>query len=118
MATAVVLIALLFWVGVFLVYFTAQGLTPGEFFFGRYEKLPDDLGTWREGGVDEKSGLLVEERLLLPGDRPKASFLLRQVRFRDPATRTIVRVEAEQRVPRRRVSARSRREVPKKQPGR
>jgi hypothetical protein len=108
LATAVVLIAVLFWVGVFLVYFTAQGMTPGEFFFGRFEPLPDDLGLWRELGLDEKSGLLGEERLLLPGDRPKAAYLLRQVRFRDPLTRSIVRVEHEQRIPRRRVSARSR----------
>jgi hypothetical protein len=107
LATVVVLIALLFWVGVFLIYFTAQGLTPGEFFFGRYEPLPDDLGTWRELGVDAESGLLSEERFLLPGDRPKSPYLLRQARFRDPVTRAIVRVEAEIRVPRRRVSARS-----------
>jgi hypothetical protein len=107
LATPVVLIALLFWVGVFLVFFTARGLTPSEFFFGRYEQLPDDLGTWRELGLDAGSGLLAEERLLLPGDRPKASYLIRQVRFRDPVTRSIVRVEREVRVRRRRVSARS-----------
>ena len=107
MATAVVLIAFLFWVGVFLVYFTAQGLTPGEFFFGRYEPLPVDLGSWRDLGLDAESGLLREERLLLPGDRPKAGYLLRQVRLRDPVTRSIVRVEPELRVPRRRVSARA-----------
>jgi hypothetical protein len=107
LATAVVLIALLFWGGVFLVYFTAQGLTPGEFFFGRYEPLPSDLGRWRELGIDAESGLLAEERLLLPGDRPKAPYLIRQARFRDPVTLAIVRVEGETRVARKRVSARS-----------
>jgi hypothetical protein len=106
-ATVVVLMALLFWVGVFWIYFTAQGLTPGEFFFGRFEPLPDDLGVWQTTGHDE-SGLVVEERLLLPGDRPKAKYLVRQVRVRDPVTRAIVRVEPEARIPRRRVSARSR----------
>lgn len=107
MAALVVCFALLFWVGVFWIYFTTQGLTPSEFFFGRYEPLPDDLGAWREVGVDQSSGCLKEERLLLPGDRSNASYLLRQVRFRDPTTRAIVRVAPEERVSRRRVSARS-----------
>jgi hypothetical protein len=32
--------ALLFWAGVFMVYFTSAGTTPLEFFFGRYEAPP------------------------------------------------------------------------------
>jgi hypothetical protein len=105
-ATAVVVIALIFWAGVFFVVFAASGRTPGEFFFGRYEPLPDDLGKWKETGIDELSGQLREERLLLPDGRPDAGHLLRQVRYRHPVTRVIESTEAEQRVPRRRVSAR------------
>jgi len=103
----VVLTALLFWGAVFMIVFASQGLSPVEFFFGRYEPLPHDLGIWRETGTDAQTGLLREERLLLPNSNPKAGHLMRQVRHRDPATRAIARVEPEQRVPRRRVSARS-----------
>ena len=41
MAALVVFIALLFWAGVFMVYFTAQGTTPLEFLLGRYDAPPD-----------------------------------------------------------------------------
>jgi hypothetical protein len=101
----VVLSALLFWGAVFMIFFASQGTSPVEFFFGRYEPLPPDLGTWRATGIDEHTGLLREERLLLPDSNPKASRLLRQVRYRDPATRQIARVEPEQKLRRRRVSA-------------
>jgi hypothetical protein len=102
----VVLTALLFWGAVFMIFFASQGTSPIEFFFGRYEPLPRDLGTWRATGTDERTGLLREERLLLPNDNPSASRLLRQVRYRDPVTREIAHVEPEQKVSRRRVSAR------------
>jgi hypothetical protein len=104
----VVFFALLFWAGVFTVLFAAQGTSPVDFLFGRYEPLPDDLGTWQELGMDEQAHLLREERSLLPPGRASAGYLLRQVRYRDPATREIVRVELEQRVRRRRISTRSR----------
>jgi hypothetical protein len=103
----VVAAALLFWAGVFMVYFTAASTTPVEFFFGRYEPLPEDLGVWRETGTAE-SGLLREERCVLPDGRQSSGHLLRQVRFRDAVTREIVSVEPERRLPRRRVSSRSR----------
>lgn len=109
MAGLVVFIALLFWAGVFTVYLTSQGTSPLEFLFGRYEPLPDDLGKWRgvtEPGEDARE-LVREERLLLPGGRAGASYLLRQVRYRDAATGEIVRVEAEERLRRRRVSTRT-----------
>ena len=106
MTVAVVLTALVFWIGVFMVYFTSQGMSPLEHFFGRYEPLPDDLGAWKERGIDEQSGLLREERLLLPpGSTPR--YLLLQARYRNPETREIVRVEPEDRVPRRRVKKRA-----------
>lgn len=92
---------------VFTVFFTSQGTSPVEFFLGRYEPLPPELGTWTQTGVEERTGLLRETRLLLPGDNRKAGYLLRQVRYRNPATRAITRVEPEQKIPRRRVSARS-----------
>jgi len=100
---AVVLAALLFWACVFLVYFTSQGLSPLEFFAGRYAPYDPELGRWQETGHDERSGLLREQRLLLPDGREGASHLLLQVRYRDPETRQITVVEPSQRVPRRRV---------------
>jgi hypothetical protein len=97
----VVAVALLFWVSVFLIYFTSAKTTPLEFFLGRYEPPPDDLGIWKDVRV-EPDGLIREERSLLPGGGTNASYLLQQVRYRDPVTRAIVRVEPERRVPRRR----------------
>lgn len=107
MTWPVVAVALVFWACVFMVYFTSAGTTPIDFFLGRYEE-PPDLGVWKEVGVDRDSGLLREERHLLPDGSSRASFLLRQVRFREPATRNIVRVEPEQKVARRRVGRASR----------
>lgn len=86
-----------------MIFLTAQGSSPLEFLLGRYEPPPADVGRWRDAGIEERTGLLREERLLLPGDDPNASRLVRQVRYRDPVTRVIARAEAEQRVSRRRV---------------
>jgi hypothetical protein len=97
----VVAVALLFWACVFMIYFTSAETTPIEFFFGRYEALPADLGTWKDAGVDA-AGLICEERCLLPEGRVRSSYLLHQVRYRDPFTRAIVRVGPERRVARRR----------------
>jgi hypothetical protein len=105
----VVFFALLFWAAVFMIFFTSQGSSPAEFFLGRYEALPRDLGSWRDAGIEERTGLLREERLLLPGDRSGAAHLVRQVRYRDPVTCVIARVEPEQRVRRRRERLRRRR---------
>ena len=98
--------ALLFWVAVFLIYFTSQGTTPTEFFFGRFEPLPEAMGTWRQVAIDPQTGLLREERMLLPEGQATCVHLLRQVRLRDPATRAIVSTEPDQRIRRRRISAR------------
>jgi hypothetical protein len=97
----VVALALLFWASVFLIYFTSAKITPIEFFFGRYELPPADLGMWKDVHVGP-DGLIREERSLLPDGGANASYLLQQVRYRDPTTRAIVRVEPERRVPRRR----------------
>ena len=101
----VVAAALLFWVCVFMVYFTAAGTTPREFFFGAYEPPPPDLGRWKEVAADAATGLLREERCLLP-DGERSRYFVRQARYRDPLTRKIVRIEPEKRLPRRRVSVR------------
>jgi hypothetical protein len=101
MTIPVVAVALLFWVCVFMIYFTSAETTPIDFFFGRYEAPPADLGTWKNAGVDA-TGLICEERCLLPEGRVSASYLLHQVRYRDPITRGIVRVEPERRLARRR----------------
>jgi hypothetical protein len=102
MTAPVVGVALLFWACVFMIYFTSQKTTPLEFFLGRYEPPPRDLGIWKETGV-AADGSIREERELLPDGRVGARHLLRQARYRDPLTRAIVRVEPEQRVPRRRI---------------
>ena len=99
---AVVAAALVFWICVFLTYFAAQGISPVDFFLGAYEPYDPQLGKWRVVGADEQSGLLVEERLLLPDGSARASYLERQVRRRDPHTRAIMRVESVVRVRRRR----------------
>ncbi len=98
----VVGVALLFWTCVFMVYFTQAGTTPLEFFLGRYEPLPPDLGTWKEAGLTD-DGSRREERRLLPDGRVDASYLLLQVRYRHPTTGAIVRSDPEKRLPRRRV---------------
>jgi hypothetical protein len=98
--------ALLFWIGVFTIYFTAMSTTPIEFFFGRFEEPPRDLGVWKPTGIVSDDGLAQETRCILPGGSRRAPYLVRQVRYRDPSTQQILRVETEQRVKRRRVSTR------------
>ena len=105
MTIPVVAAALVFWVCVFMVYFTAAGTTPREFFLGAYEAPPPDLGHWKEVAVDVAAGLLREERYLLP-DGERSRCFVQQTRYRDQQTRKIVRIEPEKRVPRRRVSVR------------
>jgi hypothetical protein len=107
-AALVVLAALVFWAAVFAIFFVTQDTTPLEFLLGRYEPLPDNLNTWLDTGVEPSSGLRREERLLLPAGRSDGPLLLRQVRYRDPNTRAIVRVDPEERVHRRRISSRGR----------
>ena len=92
----------------FAIFFSSQGSSLQEFLFGRYEAPPEHLNTWRDTGVEEPSGLLRQERLLFPAGRSESRFLLRQVRYRDPHSNEIVRVAPEERVARRRVSARDR----------
>lgn len=105
MTIPVIAAALVFWVCVFMVYFTAAGTTPREFFFGRYEAPPPDLGRWKEVSRDERAQLLGEERYLLP-DGPGSRHLLQQVRYRHSMTGKIMQIEPEKRVARRRVSLR------------
>jgi hypothetical protein len=105
LSAPVVGVALLFWACVFMVYFTSVSTTPLEFFLGRFEPPPENLGVWSRAGVDA-SGQFREERWLLEGGRRRAGHLLHQVRYRDPATGRILRVEPERRVRRKRVSSR------------
>jgi hypothetical protein len=102
----VVLSALVFWAGVFAVYFVSQGTSPLEYLFGQLEPLPDDLNQWR--ARTDESGLVREERLLLPANESGGSTFVCQVRYRNPLSGEIVRVEPEQRVKRRRVRSSSR----------
>jgi len=100
---AVVLAALGFWSCVFLIYFTSRGVSPSEFFAGRYEPYDPRLAQWQKADQLLGSELLCEQRLLLPEARQDASYLERQTRYRDPTTLAIVRVDASQRVRRRRI---------------
>lgn len=98
--------ALLFWIGVFFIYFTAMSTTPIEFFFGRLEEPPADLGVWKPSGVVSEDGLTQERRCILPDGSRHARHLVEQVRYRDPTSQQIVRVETDRHVKRRRVSTR------------
>jgi hypothetical protein len=100
MILVLALIAVVFWGAVFLVALSSQGVAPLDFLLGRLEALPPDLGTWCEAGLDEPSGLVREERFVLPGENAASPYLLHQVRYRDPQTRAIVRVEPELKVTR------------------
>jgi hypothetical protein len=102
----VVFTALVFWTAVFATFFASQGTSTLEFLFGRFEPPPDHLNTWRDVGTEPSSGLLLQERLLFPDGRQNSPVLLRQVRYRDPISKQIVRVAPEERVRRRRMSAR------------
>ena len=104
MAAFVVFTALVFWAAVFALFLTSQGTSPREFLFGRYEPPPEHLNKWLDVGLEQ--GLLRQERLLFPKERQNGPVLLRQVRFRDPRSNQIVRVCPEERIRRRRVSAR------------
>jgi len=90
----------------FTVFFTSQGTSALEFLLGRYEAPPDHLNTWLDMGIEQPSGLLRQERLLFPPGRQNGAVLLRQVRYRDPISKAIVRISPEERVRRKRVSAR------------
>jgi hypothetical protein len=106
LAFFVVFTALVFWAAVFSAFFTSQGSSVVEFLLGRFEPPPDHLNTWRDMGIEQPSGLLRQERLIFPDGRESSPVLLRQVRFRDPVSKEIVRIAPEERVPRRRTSAR------------
>ncbi len=106
MTAPVVGMALLFWVCVFMIYFTSVSTTPVEFFLGRFAPPPANLGRWMDCGTDAASGQLREERWLLLEGRPRAGYLLHQVRYRDAMTGQIVRIEPERCVRRKRVSSR------------
>lgn len=102
----VVFTALVFWAAMFATFFTSQGTSALEFLLGRYEAPPDHLNRWLDVGIEQPSGLLRQERVLFPTGRQDGAFLLRQVRYRDPSSKQIVRVAPEERVRRRRISAR------------
>lgn len=99
---AVVVAALVFWICVFAIYFTAQGISPVEFFAGAYEAYDPELGKWRVCGKDALTGLVREERFLLVDGLERAPYLEHQVRHRDPSTQAIAKVDPSRRVPRRR----------------
>jgi len=99
---AVVLAALMFWTCVFAAYFTARGISPLDFFLGAYEPYDPELAQWRACGRDEATGVIREERVLLPDGRERAAYLEHQARYRDPVTGKIRSVEPPRRARRKR----------------
>lgn len=79
--------------------------------FGVLEPLPSDVGRWKtdddsdEGRAAAREGLRREVRLFYDPNRGfwAGGKLLRQVRYRNPATNAVVRVEPSVPVPRRRL---------------
>jgi hypothetical protein len=69
---------------------------------GKLEELPADLGTWTKGTGDD--GMIVERRYLLadPSGMDEQNLVI-QVRYRDPDSSEIVRVDPEQKYRRKRV---------------
>jgi hypothetical protein len=106
LASFVVFTALVFWAAMFSIFFASQGSSALEFLLGRYEAPPEHLNEWRDVGIEQPSGLLRQERVLFPAGRQDGPFLLRQVRYRNPSSKEIVRIVPEERVRRRRVSVR------------
>ena len=70
---------------------------------GKFEDLPRRLNEWVEDADLSEDGLVCERRHLMPN--PSGHRLILQVRYRDPVTRDIVRVEPEVTIKRRRVRA-------------
>jgi len=95
---AVVAMALLFWTCVFAAYFASRGVSPLDFFLGAREPYDRALSQWRSTGGDAPNGWLREERYLLPDGHANASHLEHQVRYRDPASGEITRVDPGRRV--------------------
>lgn len=96
---ALVVLAVGFWVSILAVLLVATGTSVRDLVSGKLEPLPDHLGTWVEQ-EERTDDLVVEERCLLaPGD----SQLVYQRRYLDSAVRSIVRVDADVLVPRKRL---------------
>ncbi len=71
---------------------------------GALPDLPDKLGKWVEQEKPSEDGLLCEKRhLLIDEGGFGGGKLLLQVRYRNPQTREIMRIEKEQTIKRRRV---------------
>ncbi len=68
---------------------------------GELEDLPKSLNEWVEDEQPSEDGLICERRHLMPDTF--ASRMTLQVRYRDPATRDIVRIDPEVTIKRRRV---------------
>lgn len=92
-------------VAVYLLFFLSYVPGATEERLGEYEPLPEDLGRWKLAGADEPGraagdeGFVREERLLLQEGGRR---FIKQVRYRNPETREIVRVDPEELIARRR----------------
>lgn len=88
----------------YVVFFMTHVPGAKEERLGEFEPLPEDLGRWVEEPGPRDEGLVRERRYLW---NEATGFgggqLVLQVRYRSPETREIVRVEAEQIIPRKRV---------------
>jgi hypothetical protein len=108
MGFIVVFLAVVAGIGGLLYVLVIQRAVPGvmEQRIGTLEALPPDVGTWKqdvdseEGCAAARQGLSREVRLFYNVQTDK---LVRQVRYRNPATNAITRVDPDVSVPRRRV---------------
>jgi hypothetical protein len=96
---ALVALVIGFWISVFAIFFIASGTSVRDLVSGKFEPLPHHLGTWIEQEKRTDDDRIVEERYLLgPGDAQ----LVYQRRYLDSTTRSIVKVDAEVLLPRKR----------------
>lgn len=91
-------------VGAYLAFFFSHVPGASEERLGEYEPLPPDLGQWKEESERTSDGLVREARhLFQEATGFGAGTLVVQVRYRDPESREIVRIEPERVVPRKRI---------------
>lgn len=92
-------------IGVYLLFIFSQVPGAAEQRLGVLEALPADLGQWKADAEPTPEGLVREVRHLFHEGSGLLSSgkLVRQVRYRDPNSGEIVRVDPEEIVKRRRV---------------
>jgi hypothetical protein len=112
LSTLLGVLAVAYVIGRLIYWFVIDRQVPGGWDrrFGTHEALPPDVGQWKndvesdEGRAAARTGLERQVRLFHDPHRGGGT-LIRQVRYRNPATNVIVRVDADEPVPRRRTQS-------------